>query len=179
MDLALDILNLVGIVGAVVISAITLLSSRRLQTMQQHVSIMTTNRSDRIADMRKYSAKIISLSKAILNGVSIDESKDKLDLIKAVDSFNSLLQYIYPHDIELIDIAKDLENKLAYSSDLPDKASTDEEIINFWKLCDLYIGTEHERLKQEVNGEFQKTGETGKEAATFEDIYEKLKRQMK
>ena len=179
MDLALDILNLVGIIGAVVISAITLLASRRLQTMQQHVSIMTTNRSERISDMRKCSAKIISLSKLILNGTSVDVSRDKVELTRAVDSFNSLLQYIYPHDIELIDIAKDLERKLVFLDVLPDKESTEVEILEFWKLCDLYIGTEHERLKQEVSGEFQKTGDTGKEALTFEDIYEKLKSQMK
>ena len=56
LDKILDIVNLIGILGAVAVSAITLFASRRLQTMQQQVGIMTQKRSKRIDDMRKFSA---------------------------------------------------------------------------------------------------------------------------
>ena len=51
-------------------------------------------------------------------------------------------------------------------------------IEKLWIYTDLYIGTEHERLKLEVEGKFQNSGETEKEATSFEDIYQKLKEQL-
>ncbi len=170
----LDVINLVGIFGAVAVSAITLSSTKKLQTMQQQVTVMTHKRSKRIDDVRSFSSDIVALSKTISTGITVSEKEDKVNLVKAVCGLTSQLQYIYNHDIELIDTAKWLENALCFAPNPPSVETVGKMIDKFWILSDLYVGTEHERLKLEVGGNFQQTGETEKEANSFEAIYQML-----
>ena len=90
----------------------------------------------------------------------------------------SQLQYIYEHDIELIDVAKWVENALVFADYPPEAEVIDIMIEKLWLLTDIYVGTEHERLKLEVSGQFQDSGETEKEATSFEGIYSSLKQQL-
>lgn len=174
MEQILSIINVIGVIGATIISAITLYSTKTLQTMQQKVNVMANKRSERIDKMREYSASIISNAKLFLYGISTNESK--VNLISAVDKFISLLQYQYVHDIELVDCANEI-TKLCLSANL-NHDELKKQIESFWKMCDLYIGVEYERLKLESHGTFNGSGEITKETNTFEAIYEKLSKRQ-
>ena len=163
----IDIINIVGIIGATVISTITLFTTRALQRSQQKATIMANKRSERIDLMREYSAGLISSSKKIIYGIADAETKS--DLITYADKFISLLQYAYRHDVDLIDCAKSVvENAM---SDSPDKNALTDLIDSFWKMCDVYVGVEYERLKIESMGDIKGSGEVKGETKTFEDIY--------
>ena len=169
MNEFLAIINVVAAIGATIISTITLFTTKKLQTMQQKVNIMANKRSDRIDLMRSYSAQVLSNAKTFLYGINKEENK--FNLLSAVDNFNSLLQYEYPYDIELIDIANEILNLCLANND---KEELQVKIKSFWKKCDIYVGVEYERLKKEAQGTFNKSGEVKGESNTFEEIYKKL-----
>ena len=170
MDKILEIINVIGVFGAVFVSAIALFSTKKLQTMGQQVTIMAQKRSSRIDLMRKYSSEITSNAKLVVYGIATPV--DNSNLVKATSNFIALLQYEYKYDIELIDMANDLLNcainATCSNSQLLDK------IDEFWQKCDLYVGVEFERLKNESLGMFNKSGEIKDESLTFDGIYEKL-----
>ena len=56
-------------------------------------------------------------------------------------------------------------------SDSPDKNALTDLIDSFWKMCDVYVGVEYERLKIESMGDIKGSGEVKGETKTFEDIY--------
>lgn len=171
----LSIINVIGVIGATVISTITLFTTKSLQKMEQKVNIMANKRSERIDKMREYSSSIISNSKRII--YDIEPNDAKINLICATDNFVSLLQYEYLHDIELIDGAKNIvEISLSTEIDIDLLRANTER---FWKMCDIYVGVEYERLKNESKGLFNKSGAVKKESDTFEDIYQKLLSEQK
>ncbi len=163
----LEIINIVGVLGATAISTINLFTTRALQRSQQKASIMAAKRSERIDFMREFSAGIISRAKHVLYGVETDETKR--ELIEYVDKFISLLQYEYTHDIELIDCANGIVD-ICLSEEF-DRKALENQILSFWKRCDVYIGVEHERLKIESMGDINGSGKVNDETQTFEGIY--------
>ena len=170
----LDIVNIIGIVGTVVISTITLFTTRALQRSQQKASIMANKRSERIDLMREYSSGLISRAKQVLYGVCATGTK--VELISYADKFISLLQYEYIHDVELIDSANAIV-ELCVKEEL-DISELKKEISSFWKMCDVYVGVEYERLKIESMGDINGSGKIKSETKTFEDIYRILSEQQ-
>ena len=65
----IEIANTIGILGTILISCITLFTTRALQRSQQKATVMATKRSERIDLMREYSAGILSCGKHILYGL--------------------------------------------------------------------------------------------------------------
>ena len=128
---------------------------------------MATKRSERIDQMRELSAGIISRGKHILYGIENDDTKR--ELICYVDRFNSLLQYAYEHDVEIMDNANRIV-QICVSQEI-DKTALKAELLAFWKKCDVYVGVEHERLKDESMREINGAGKINRENQTFEDIY--------
>ncbi len=174
MQELLEIINIIGIIGATAVSTITLFTTRSLQRSQQKATIMATKRSERIDLMREYSAGIISCGKQILYGVENDETKR--ELITFTDKFNSLLQYEYLHDVELINCANEIvEICLAQEKD---QKILSGKIREFWSMCDVYVGVEYERLKIESMGDINGSGKVHSETKTFEDIYSVLVEQQ-
>ena len=171
----LDIINVIGVLGATAISTATLFTTRSLQRNQQKASIMATKRSERIDSMREFSAEIISRGKHVLYGIESKETKR--ELISYVDKFNALLQYEYTHDIELIDCANGLV-KICLA-EKTNKEMLENHLASFWKMCDLYEGVEHERLKIESMGDIKGSGNVSGETQTFEDIYKILEGEQK
>lgn len=171
----LDVINIVGILGTVSISTVTLFTTRSLQRSQQKATIMANKRSERINLMREYSAGIISCSKHVLYGIAKDDTK--ADLICYTDKFISLLQYEYVHDVELIDGANAIV-ETCFGKEL-DKNKLKAQIESFWKMCDVYVGVEYERLKIESMGDINGSGKVKSETKTFEDIYTVLATQQK
>lgn len=163
----LDIANIIGVIGTTVISMLTLFTTRALQRKQQKVNIMANKRSERIDLMREYYASIISCGKHIL--YNVDTKETKTTLICYVDKFISLLQYEYIHDIELIDCANDIVD-ICLSQKL-NKEALESCLQKFWRMCDIYVGVEHERLKNESMGDIAGSGEVDRSAKTFEEIY--------
>ena len=174
MENFLNILNIISLIFASLISVLALYNTNKIQTQEHQVSIMAQKRSERIDMMRKYSSRIISSCKMLAYIDLQDKTDIQKELISAVNSFNSLLQYIYPHDIELINLAKELENIFVCDC-IESKELALEKTEIFWKKTDLYIGTEYERLKTEASGKFNATGEVKGEENTFSAIYNKLK----
>ena len=174
MPAFLDVINVVGVLGATLISTVTLFTTRSLQRSQQKATMMANKRSERIDLMREYSAEIISLGKHIVFGV--DSSDTKAQLIRYVDRFNSLLQYEYIHDVEMIDTANAIVS--ACLADTVDKSRLASVLDKFWKMCDVYVGVEYERLKVESMGDINGSGEVSNETKTFEDIYSIIARQQ-
>lgn len=168
---ALSIIQIASIVATIIISSLTLYKSSITAKNERQVSILTQKRSDRISELRTYSSSILSLAEIILykNGVNADE--EKASLITSVRSFNSVLQYIYDKDIELIDLALDIEHKMLNFDSNTDRDELLELLDTYWKKCDLYIGVEFERLKNETSGQFSKLG---LEENSFTEIYDKL-----
>lgn len=166
----MDIINIIGIIGTVLISTTTLFTTRSLQRSQQKATMMVTKRSERIDMMREYSSGIISCGKHILYGVA--DMDTKKDLICYVDKFNSLLQYEYKHDIELIDTANAIV-ELSFCKEI-DKDDLELQLTEFWKKCDIYVGVEYERLKIESMGDINGSGKVKDESTTFEGIYSVL-----
>ena len=170
----LEIVNIIGIIGTVLISTTTLFTTRSLQRSQQKATMMATKRSERIDLMREYSSGIISCGKHILYGV--DDTDTKKDLICYADKFISLLQYEYIHDIELIDNVNDIV-ELSFC-EKTDKDELALQLMEFWKKCDIYVGVEYERLKIESMGDINGSGEVSSETKTFEGIYSVLAKEQ-
>jgi hypothetical protein len=166
MQEILEIINMVGIIGATAISTITLFTTRSLQRSQQKATIMANKRSERIDLMREYSAGLISAGKQFVYGIESEETKK--DLISFADKFNSLLQYAYLRDVELIDCANEI---VALCMEKGSKDELKSKLYNFWKMCDVYVGVEYERLKIESMGDINGSGKVNSETKTFEDIY--------
>ena len=166
----IDTINIIGAIGTVLISTATLFTTRALQRSQQKVTIMATKRSERIDYMRDYSAGIISCVKHIIYDLANDDTKR--ELVCYIAKFNSLLQYAYTHDVEIIDNTnRILEISLCENVD---KKKLEEELLEFWKKCDVYVGVEHERLKNESMGNINGSGKINCEHQTFESIYRVL-----
>lgn len=174
MQEILEIINMVGIIGATAISTITLFTTRSLQRSQQKATIMANKRSERIDLMREYSAGLISAGKQFVYGIESEETKK--DLISFADKFNSLLQYEYLHDVELIDCAKEIVEICLSKQEQMEKLES--KLQDFWKMCDVYVGVEYERLKIEAMGDIHGSGKVNSETKTFEDIYGILKAQQ-
>ena len=171
----LDVINIIGVIGATVISTITLFTTRALQRHQHKATVMATKRSERIDLMREYSAGIISHGKHVLYGV--DTPNTKSTLICYADKFISLLQYEYIHDVELIDTANAIVEVCL--SESVDKELLNIKLQKFWRMCDIYVGVEYERLKIEAMGDIKGSGEVSGETKTFEDIYSILVAEQK
>lgn len=171
MDFA-TILQSIGIVATLIVSIWTLKESQKDSQQQNVVGIMVQKRSARLDQLRDFSSQIITYSKCLLYNTS-DTDLLKEKLLFAVQGFISLLQNQYPHDIELIALARNLETIFLYNSEY--EANIVDKIIKaFWVKCDLYIGTEHERLKMESSGIIPNSGEVEAEENNFNNIYIKL-----
>ena len=120
--------------------------------------------------IREYYAGIISCGKQVLYGINTADTK--ANLICYTDKFISLLQYEYVHDVELIDAANSIVD--ACLSDAVDKEMLGIKLQGFWRMCDVYVGVEYERLKIESMGDINGSGEVHSETKTFEDIYNVL-----
>lgn len=171
----LDVVNIIGVIGTVLISTTTLFTTRALQRSQQKATIMATKRSERIDQMREFSAGIISCGKHILYG--IDNEDTKRDLIRYTAQFNSLLQYAYIRDVETISSANRIV-ELSLCKEI-DKKALETALLEFWKKCDIYVGVEHERLKTEAMGDINGSGKISSETKTFEEIYSILSEKQK
>ncbi len=170
----LEIVNVIGIVGAAAISTITLFTTRALQRSQQKASTMAKKRGDRIDLMREHSAGLISAAKQIIHEIDADEAKKSV--IIHADKFISLLQYAYDHDVELIDYANDI---VAISLKAPvSKDALRAKLDSFWRICDNYIAVEYERLKIESMGDINGSGKVKDENTTFEGLYKLMETQQ-
>ena len=98
-------------------------------------------------------------------------------MITYVAKFNSLLQYAYPRDVETIDNTNRIV-ELCLSQPL-NKTGLEAELHAFWKKCDIYVGVEHERLKNESMGDINGSGKIGRESQSFEEIYAVLSEKQK
>lgn len=171
----LEVVNIIGVIGTVLISTTTLFTTRALQRSQQKATIMATKRSERIDQMREFSAGIISCGNHILYGIGDKETKKTL--ICYANKFISLLQYAYPHDVELINCV----NRIVRLSlrKAVNKSALRRLLRQFWKKCDIYVGVEHERLKNESMGDINGSGKIGRESQSFEEIYTVLSEKQK
>lgn len=174
----MDVTNIVqtlGIVSTLIISVWTLIESQKDSKARNIVGIMVHKRSARIDELRRLYSQIITYSKCLLISDSKTSSRElKEKLIYSVNRFVSHLQYQYEHDIELIDMAKELESRFAITDNFSTLPDTAQLISDFWTKCDLYIGTEHERLKKESLGSLPGSGEIAMEENEFNSIYDKL-----
>ncbi len=170
MEEILSIINVIGVLGATIISAITLFSTKKLQKNQQQTDVMTAKRSERIDDMRTYSANLISCAKQFLYDLAND--KTKRDLICACAKFTALLQYAYEHDVEIIDSANKIVD-ICLTDNL-NKDKLKDAIYSFWTKADVYVGVEHERLKNEALGNIKNCGDIDTESSSFENLHNKL-----
>lgn len=75
METILSIINVVGVIGATIISAITLFTTKNLQTMQQKVNIMANKRSERIDSLRNFSADASPIPSCFCTGSTIGKIK--------------------------------------------------------------------------------------------------------
>ena len=169
------VLQSLGIIATLIVSIWTLRESQKDSEKQSFVGIMVHKRSVRLDLLRRYSSQIITYSKCLLVKTS-DIGLLREKLISAAQSFISLLQNQYKHDIELIRLAKEIENTLLSNAELSDDdvKEVHRTVETFWKKCDLYIGTEHERLKMESSGAIPGSGDVVAEENNFNDIYQKL-----
>lgn len=173
MDIS-GLLQGIGILFTLAVSIWTLIESKKDSQTKAITDTMVQKRSLRIEFLRKYSSEIISYSKSI---IIIDPDKTlyyKEKLIYSVSRFVSLLQYQYPHDVELIDKAREIENLFALTNNYSSAKDSYEILREFWSICDIYIGTEHERLKKESLGNLPESGAVEAETSEFEDIYKKI-----
>lgn len=170
----LEIINVFGIIGTGIISVATLFTTRSLQRKQQKATIMANKRSERIDLMREFSAGVISCGKCIF--YDVDNVDTKVNLIGYTDKLNSLLQYEYIHDVEIIDCANAIVEVCL--SKKVDKGLLKRYLQEFWKICDVYVGVEYERLKLESMGEINRSGNVNSETKMFEDIYQILVKQQ-
>ena len=131
---------------------------------------MSSKRGDRLEKLRKNSSDIISFSKVIIYNVG-DLDKNKYSLILSENKFNSILQYVYEDDVILINLVKKILDSI-----LNVESINKEEVVNmlneFWIRCDLYIGIEFERLKEEATGKITRSGDP-----SF-DLYTHIKKEV-
>lgn len=167
----LSIIQIISLVATIIISSLTLYKSSKAAKNDRQASVLTQKRSERITEIRTFSASILSLSEIILYKNGIDAEDEKTSLITSVRSFNSVLQYIYDKDIELIDLALDIKQNMIHFGADSDRGEVLRLLNTFWKKCDLYVGVEFERLNVESSGKFNKLGT---EEAYFAEVYEKL-----
>ena len=172
-----DIPNLISLL-TLVITACTLAYSYKFGKDSQKVSIVAQKRSIRIDQLRMLSAKIISSAECIIRGINTTElSKYQSTLIYDVNALSSQLQYVYEKDIELIDSAKDIMNKLCSGDQDYSTEEINDLIKTFWYKSDLYIGTEFERLKKEASGIVEPSGGIKDSKSTFDGIYKCLEKE--
>lgn len=173
MDAIQIVLSIATLIISVLTCMMTLIISNRQANIARQADVIVKQRRDRIDLLRKLSASILSYSKMLMMNIDDKEDDIRKELIKAVNYFAINLQYIYPRDIELIDLAYRIESRLT-TNDPKDCVSLQTLLESFWRNCDLYIGTEYERLKCESSGVLTKCGDTYKQETQFEDIYRKL-----
>ena len=155
-------------IATLIVSIAAIILSAMVSKNTQKVSLVAQKRSKRIDDLRAYSSDIVSaaLCRAKERGNEVDlDSK----IIIGVARFTSLLQYVYPRDIELIDLAHAIqENAIKGNENL------EHDAYYFWKKVDLYIGTEYERLKKESEGVMPESGNVSESLNSFDSIYDSL-----
>lgn len=173
MDIS-SILQGIGILLTLAVSIWTLIESKKDSKIKAVVDTMVQKRSIRIELLRKYSSEIISYSKSIIIIGEGNTLHYKEKLIHVVNRFVALLQYQYPHDIELVDKAREIEKQFALTNHYSSSEESYEILREFWVICDAYIGTEHERLKKESLGNLPESGAVETETSEFEDIYKKI-----
>lgn len=163
-----EIFEGIAIIITALISAVALFASKS----QHRTSIMTTKRSERIEKMRENSSGIISCVKCIL--CDLGDKQNTMDLLHHAHSFISLLQYQdeYKKDVDLIKRIHAIVN-LCIAKNI-DKQELELEIQDFWWKCNVYIGADFERLKNESTGHIHKGGKILREAISFDQIYDML-----
>ncbi len=166
----MDFLQIVSSIMTIALSVMAIVLSLKLSKETQKITLLAQKRSVRIDALRQYSARIISAAESVNCEIRIPENKE--ELIKNVALFNGQLQYIYPYDIELIDLAISIK-KLVLSGAQNDSLLSDTLLL-FWKKVDLYVGTEYERLKKESTGEIESMGAVEDSQELFTSLYEKL-----
>lgn len=117
--------------------------------------------------LRELSSQILSYSKMIILNIG-DISSNKQKLINAVNTFKSLLQYIYPPDILIIDLALEIEEQVCIYGPI-NINKINALLLTFWLEVDLYVGADYCRIKSEI-----KTGTIFK--FDFNREYEELRK---
>ena len=154
-------------IATLIVSVAAIILSAKVSKDTQKVSLVAQKRSKRIDDLRLYSSDIISI--ALCRAKGIDEADLNSKIIIGVARFTSLLQYVYPRDIELIDIAHTIQEGV-----IKGNQNLERDAYVFWKKVDLYIGTEYERLKKESEGIMPRSGDVSDSIISFESIYDSL-----
>ena len=165
-----DLFDTIGILATILISTVTLFTTRAMQISQQQTTIMAAKRSERIDLMRKYSAGLISCGKQLLYGIAGRKTKAKL--VCYAENLISLLQYAYPLDVVWVDCINSIV-RTCMKKEL-NKKKLKRMLREAWRICDIYVGVEHERLKNESKGNINGSGKVNMEAKTFEDLYKEL-----
>lgn len=172
--LAACIAQLISALSTVFVGICTILITKRVSNNQQKVTILTQKRSDRINSLRLLSSEIISLAKIALLKNFNNTQEEKKKIVFSVSRFCAQLQYIYSKDIELIDLARELEKFVLRDKTMIDNRSLLIVLNTFWLKCDLYIGTEFERLKAEIKGQYSNPGQPTQSQQNFDSIYNEL-----
>lgn len=154
-------------IATLIVSVAAIILSAKVSKDTQKVSLVAQKRSKRIDDLRLYSSDIVSVAICRAKGVN-DEDLNSIIII-GVARFTSLLQYIYPRDIELINNAHAIQEAV-----IKGDANLEQKAYDFWKKVDLYIGTEYERLKKESEGIMPQSGDVSDSIVSFESIYDSL-----
>ena len=164
MDLV-DLLSAIGVISASCVSAVAIFSNHSMQK----TSIMAGKRSNRIDKMREHTTGILNAVKQMTCEISdINTTKDLLD---HYHGFISLLQFQddYNHDKSLMTQLKAVVDLCLTGN--PDKVQLEYEVKALWWLCNVYIGADFERLKNESRGRIKNGGMILKEAKGFDDFH--------
>lgn len=160
---------------ALVISLIGSAAGIIFESKRHHSAVMTTKRSERIDQIRQHSAGILSCWQYLRHNIDPEtNTQTKKELIHHGHSLISLLQYYseYQHDMLLIKKTQNIIERCL--CDKIDYAKLEDEIKEFWWICNVYVGADFERLSIEAEGKIAKGGASDKEANTFGGLYKKF-----
>ena len=172
MENWLEFIEPLALAGTMLITIVNLFTTNTLTRLQQQSNTMSTMRSGRIESMREHSAGVITCCECLLNDLAEDDTKR--DLLFHSHSLISLLQYHreYVEDVALIKSTHKIIG-LCLADEL-NKAELSDEVKKFWWMCNVYIGADFERLKNESLGKIHRGGQSKEEATDFHSLYNNL-----
>lgn len=147
LTLVLTSVESIGIIITLILSIYTLRQNNRLFLRQKKSEILTQKRSDRIDQLRKQSSIILAEGELKLLGKENNTS----NLVYAVNTYSSLLQFIYAYedDIKLIRLTHEIERMVLNPS--CDNTVLCKLLNLFYFYNDLYISIEFARISAEIN----------------------------
>ncbi|MCL2406587.1 MAG: hypothetical protein FWC95_01525 [Defluviitaleaceae bacterium] len=155
-----DYLQLIAIFLTFLVSLVGLITSLRLSAKSRLTSIALTRRKERLDNLVVYSSKFFALAHpTVLNAFTIKQDVDSIrELLENFYTLSGYLDSSYRKDVEIIKCFKILkENSIKYFMKYNRSENKDElnykykelyfsNISNAYKLINLFVGTEWERL---------------------------------